>query len=61
MSAYFIRLNGKDCPLLLSIIISNTVNYLSEIAFCSKNDKIVTEISLKSLRTKKDKKITLAV
>ena len=61
MSAYFIRLNGKDCPLLLSIIISNTVNYLSEIAFCSKNDKIVTEISLKSLRTKKDKKITLVV
>ena len=58
MSAFFIHLTGKDW---LSIIISNTVNYLSEIAFCSKNDKIVTEISLKSLGTKKDKKITLVV
>ena len=31
----------------------NRINYLSENILCLKNDKIVTEIYLKSLRTKK--------
>ena len=39
----------------------NRINYLSEKVFCSNNDKIVTEIYLKSLGTKKDKKVTIAV
>ena len=33
--------------------IINRINYLSENILCLKNDKIVTEIYLKSLRTKK--------
>ena len=41
--------------------IINRINYLSEKVLCSKNDKIVTEIYLKSLWTKQDKKVTLAV
>ena len=36
--------------------IINRVNYLSENVFCSKDDKIVTEIYLKSFGTKKRKK-----
>ena len=38
----------------------NRINYLSENILFLKNDKIVTEIYLKSLRTKikKDKKVT---
>ena len=35
-------------------------NYLSENVLCSTNDKIVTEIYLKSLGAKKDKKVKLA-
>ena len=38
---------------------SNIINYLSENVLCSKNDKIVTEIYLESLGTRKDKKGTL--
>ena len=37
------------------------INYLSENVICSKNDKIVTKIYLKSLGTKIDKKDTLVV
>ena len=33
--------------------IINRINYLSKNILCLKNDKIVTEINLKSLRTKK--------
>ena len=33
--------------------IINRINYLSENILCLKNDKIVTEIYLKSLKTKK--------
>ena len=36
--------------------IINRTNYLPENVLCSKNDKIVTEIYLKSLGTKKDLK-----
>ena len=39
--------------------IINWVNYLPKNVLCSKNDKIVTEIYLKSLGTKKYKKATL--
>ena len=42
-------------------LIINRINYLSENILCLKNDKIATEIYLKSLRTKKDKKVTLMV
>ena len=35
-------------------------NHLSENVLCSTNDKIVTEIYLKSLGAKKDKKVKLA-
>ena len=41
--------------------IINRINYLSENILSLKNDKIVTEIYLKSLRTKKDKKVTCMV
>ena len=41
--------------------IINRINYLSENIMSLKNDKIVTEIYLKSLRTKKDKKVTCMV
>ena len=38
--------------------IINRIYYLSKNILCLKNDKIVTEMYLKSLRTKKDKKVT---
>ena len=41
--------------------IINRINYLSEKVLCSINDKIETEIYLKSLGTIKDKKVTLVV
>ena len=40
--------------------IINRVNYLSENVFCSKDDKIVTDI-LEKLWNKKKKKITLVI
>ena len=41
--------------------IINRINYVSENVLCLKNDKIVTAIYLKNLRTKKDKKVTRRV
>ena len=44
-----------------AIRIINRVNYHSENVLYSKNYKVVTEIYLKSLGTKKDKKVTFLV
>ena len=39
----------------------NRINYLSEKVHFSKSNKIITEIYLKSLGTKKDEKVRLLV
>ena len=56
----FDQLFSITCKVKINYVpIINGINCLSENVLCSKNDKIVTGIYLKSLGTKKDKKVTL--
>ena len=60
--SYFDHLFSSNLQSRDELCTSHKYNYLSENVLCSKNDKIVTDIYLKSLGTKKGKKhITLMV
>ena len=54
--SYFDHLFSSNLQSRDELCTSHKYNYLSENVLCSKNDKIVADIYLKSLETKKGKK-----